>query len=178
MSLPYWGHGAAGVGTAAVRVHRLVGDELLEEAARIIADSAFCKWTILPNQIDGLAGIGEFMIDMFMSTREHKYLERAQEIAETILWYVIERPDGITFPGRWLNRISLDYATGSAGIGMFLLRLLNPGPRYIVDLARALGGATGGAPPAIQATSAPIPNITANRTLAGIIRVDQTLRSR
>jgi tRNA A-37 threonylcarbamoyl transferase component Bud32 len=41
---------------------------------------------------------------------------------------------GTPFPGRWLTRVSNDYATGAAGIGLFFERLLRPGPRRFVDL--------------------------------------------
>ncbi len=134
LSLPYWGHGAAGVGTAAIRFHHALGDDRYAEAARSIADSAFCKWTILPSQVEGVSGIAEFMLDMFDFTGEQEYRDRAATIADTILWYAIERPNGIVFPGRWLSRVSTDFATGSAGIGLFLLRLVRRGPRFLVDM--------------------------------------------
>ncbi|MFD8889512.1 hypothetical protein ACFVZ8_01955 [Streptomyces sp. NPDC059558] len=42
--------------------------------------------------------------------------------------------NGIAFPGRWLNRIAHDHAPGSAGIGLFLSRLVSPGERAFADL--------------------------------------------
>ncbi|WP_159061892.1 hypothetical protein [Streptomyces sp. WM6368] len=40
----------------------------------------------------------------------------------------------ISSASRTLNRIAHDHATGSAGIGLFLSRLVSPGERAFVDL--------------------------------------------
>jgi len=135
LSLPYWGHGSAGVGLVAARFHQALGDPRWLEVAERVAELAFVKWSILPSLVDGLSGIGEFMLDMHLLTGDEVHLERAHQIADTVLWYALERPEGTAFPGRWLNRISNDWATGSAGIGLFFDRLLNPRPHFIADLA-------------------------------------------
>ena len=44
--------------------------------------------------------------------------------------FAIERPTGIAFPGENLLRISTDFATGSAGIGLFLDRLVKQGSEF------------------------------------------------
>ncbi|MFE9479562.1 lanthionine synthetase C family protein [Streptomyces spororaveus] len=133
---PYWIHGGAGVGSVLVRFHDLLGIERYGDLARRVADDTFVKYTYSPGLFEGMAGIGEFMLDMYSSTGERAYRDRARDIAGTILWFRVENEDGIAFPGRWLNRIAHDYATGSAGIGMFLSRLVTPGRRAFVDLGR------------------------------------------
>jgi len=134
LSLPYFAHGSAGVGTTALRLWLAAGDEALGHAAAMIADVAYCKWTVLPSAVDGLAGLGEYMLDMHLATGRDEYVTRAREIAETLLWYGIERPGGLAFPGRWLNRVSTDYAYGAAGVGLFFHRLVHGGGRMLVDL--------------------------------------------
>ncbi|MFF0750952.1 lanthionine synthetase C family protein [Streptomyces sp. NPDC004267] len=146
---PYWIHGSAGIGSVLVRFHRLLGIERYGELARRVADDTYVTYAYAPGLFEGLAGIGEFMLDMYRGTGEEEYRDRAAAIARTVLWFRIESAGttektekpakagdgaGIAFPGRWLNRIAHDYATGSAGIGMFLSRLVDPGPRLLVDL--------------------------------------------
>lgn len=75
------------------------------------------------------------MLDVYRSTGDEEYWNKACDIAETILWFRVEDDGGIAFPGRWLNRITHDYATGSAGIGMFLSRLVEPRARDFADLS-------------------------------------------
>ncbi|MET9600388.1 lanthionine synthetase C family protein [Streptomyces sp. NPDC006459] len=131
---PYWIHGGAGVGSVLIRFHDLLGIERYGDLARRVADDTFVKYSYSPGLFEGLAGIGEFMLDMYSVTGGREYRDRARDIAETILWFRVENEDGIAFPGRWLNRIAHDYATGSAGIGLFLSRLVSPGERAFVDL--------------------------------------------
>ncbi|MFC8276747.1 lanthionine synthetase C family protein [Streptomyces sp. NPDC057271] len=131
---PYWIHGGAGVGSVLVRFHRLLGDERYGELARRVADDTFVTYSYAPGLFEGLAGIGEFMLDMYRCTGDEEYRDRAYAVARTVLWFRVEEEGQIAFPGRWLNRIAHDYATGSAGIGMFLSRLVAPGERAFVDL--------------------------------------------
>ncbi|MFB6576033.1 lanthionine synthetase C family protein [Streptomyces sp. NPDC056402] len=133
---PYWIHGGAGVGSVLIRFHDLLGIERYGDLARRVADDTFVKYSYSPGLFEGLAGIGEFMLDMYSFTGEREYRDRARDIAGTILWFRVENEDGVAFPGRWLNRIAHDYATGSAGIGMFFSRLVSPGERPFVDLGR------------------------------------------
>ncbi len=134
MILPYWMHGSAGVGSALIRISRLLDIERYEELAIRIAEENYVKYTFVPGQFEGLAGIAEFMLDISYITGNQKFRQYALDMADTMLWFKIERESGIAFPGRWLSRISHDYATGSAGIGTFFRRLIHPGPRILVDL--------------------------------------------
>ncbi|MCX5176139.1 lanthionine synthetase C family protein [Streptomyces virginiae] len=131
---PYWIQGAAGVGSVLVRFHQLLGIDRYGDLARRVADDTFVKYAYNPGLFEGLAGIGEFMLDMYRCSGDQDYWNKACDIAETILWFRVEDDDGTAFPGRWLNRITHDYATGSAGIGMFLSRLVEPRERDFVDL--------------------------------------------
>jgi lantibiotic modifying enzyme len=131
---PYWIHGSAGVGSVLIRFAHLLRIDRYEALARRIAEDTFVKYASVPNLFEGLTGIGELMLDLFSFTGDEAYRHNAFDIADTILWFKIEKPDGVTFPGQWLMRISNDYATGAAGIGLFFARLLRPGGRRLVDL--------------------------------------------
>jgi hypothetical protein len=73
------------------------------------------------------------MIDLYYFTVDEIYINYAFKVAESVLLYQIKRPEGIAFPGEDLVRICTDYGTGSAGIGMFLLRLLEPNGRLFYE---------------------------------------------
>ncbi len=141
---PYWIHGSAGIGSALIRFSRLLGIKRYETLAHQVAEDTFVKYSYIPSLFEGLAGIGEFMLDMFLFTGDEAYRHHAFDIAETILWFKIDKPEGVAYPGRWLTRISTDYATGSAGIGLYFTRLLRPRPHLFIDLdLEALPGSRG-----------------------------------
>jgi hypothetical protein len=70
---------------------------------------------------------------MHLFTKDPQYLRDAQRVAAGIKLFRIDTPAGIMFPGESLLRASLDYGTGSAGIGLYLHRLEKPGPRLFFD---------------------------------------------
>lgn len=134
---PYWAHGGAGIGSAVIRLYHVLREPDYLRMAEKVAAASYSKFAVEPGQFQGLAGIGEFMLDMYLETGNDLYRSQSLEIADTILSYRIAKPEGLAFPGRLLLRISTDYAFGSAGVGLFLSRLLNRGPRVLYDLAVA-----------------------------------------
>ncbi len=131
---PYWIHGNSGIGSILFRFYEVLGDEKYLKLAEQIAQDTFVKYSFNPGLFEGLAGIGEFMYDSFVYTKNESFLNKAFDIAETLLWFKIEKPSGIAYPGRWLTKISTDYGTGSAGIGLFFHRILNHDKRLFIDL--------------------------------------------
>jgi hypothetical protein len=121
------------VGSALIRFHALLGDARYKDLAERAARAAAMKYTVFPSQFVGLSGVGEFLIDMYCYTGEEKYLDDAYRVAEGVRLFQIQRPEGIAFPGEELLRICTDFGTGSAGVGMFLLRLLRPGGRLFYE---------------------------------------------
>jgi hypothetical protein len=140
--LPYWGSGAAGIGGVALRLFLLLGDQRYLRIAETIADASALTWTIQPGLVSGLSGIGEFMLDCYLCTGKREYLEKCHQIARTLLLYRIPRPEGFGYPDRWLARISNDVVAGSAGVGLFLQRLLRPAANPFIDLVSATGPAS------------------------------------
>jgi len=119
----YWRYGSAGIGTALLRYHAVFGDENYRLALDKIFIDADRKYTTLPGRFVGLAGIGDFLMDAWAFTGEPKYLESAKNIAQAVMMFSVPR-HGIAFPGDFLSRLCCDYGTGSAGIGLFLNRLV------------------------------------------------------
>jgi hypothetical protein len=147
--IPYWLHGSAGVASVLTRFCALLGEpEYGALAARCAAYAHASKFAFQPTQFEGLAGLGEAALDLFVLIGEERFLRTAYGLAESILLYGVERAEGLAFPGRALLRLSTDYGTGSAGIGLFLHRLLHPGPRRFHDLAAPAAAAARQAEPA------------------------------
>ena len=120
----YWEDGSAGVGTALVRYAAVTGDtELLWWLDHLVSDASR-KYTAFPQLFRGLAGLGNFLLDAWYQTGEERHLLSAWEAAEGALLFRIDSEDGIAFPGEQTRRESADFATGGAGVALFLDRLL------------------------------------------------------
>jgi serine/threonine protein kinase len=138
---PYWRFGSAGIGMTVVRYARLLGTDGYNQILEKIFTDTDRKYVVLPGRFIGLAGIGDFMLDMHEFTGEAKYLESAMKAAEGIKQFQVERRQGIAFPGDMLSRLCCDYGTGSAGIGLFFNRLLRrQGSDFMPDSLLEQGG--------------------------------------
>lgn len=130
----YWGQGTAGIGSALVAHLRAAHDADLMALLGPMTEETTRKYTAFPQLFSGGAGLGNFLLDAFEVTADDEYLLRAWHVAEGILLCKIEREEGIVFPGEQARRESADYATGSAGICLFLDRLLKsekaPSPNF------------------------------------------------
>ena len=133
MEVPYWRFGSAGIGSVMIRFYSILGESRYLKLAEKTARHAATKYALFPGQFLGLSGIGEFFIDLYNFTGQEKYLNDAFKVAEGVLLYQVKRPEGLAWPGEELLRICTDYGTGSAGIGMFLNRLVNPAGRWFYE---------------------------------------------
>jgi len=120
----YWRGGSAGIGSVALRFYEELGEERYMQAARRVARHLRSKYSISPTNFCGMAGIGHFFLDMHKVTADEGDLEEARRFVDRIMLFAIERPSGIVFPGEEVLRISTDYGTGSAGIGIFIHRTI------------------------------------------------------
>ncbi|HEX8539351.1 MAG TPA: lanthionine synthetase C family protein, partial [Cystobacter sp.] len=124
---PYWALGAAGLGSLALRFHAVLGEPRYLQAARRIAEGLRGRYSVFPSHFYGMAGLGHFFVDLHPHTGEPEDRAEALRFAERVLLFALERPTGWVTPGEGLLRISTDYATGSAGVGVLLHRLLRGG---------------------------------------------------
>jgi hypothetical protein len=130
---PHTRYGTAGLGTAAIRLFAATGKQKFRKIADLCAHTVSSRYTNKLWQDYGLAGFGEFLLDMFYFLREDNYLNNAFHIAEGILPYRIQRPEGTVFAGTEMLRICCDWGCGAAGIASFLHRLLHPNtPRLML----------------------------------------------
>lgn len=132
---PYWRYGSVGVGTAVLRYFVVTRREKYKGVLDDIIVDADRKYAIFPSLFFGLAGLGEFFLDLARydpKNESHKHC--ARKAAAGVLLFKLSRETGIAFPGEQLMRISCDYATGSAGIMLFLHRLMHLGqPSFLLD---------------------------------------------
>lgn len=123
---PHMRFGTVGVGTASIRAWASTRDPRYLEWAVECASCVAKRYTNKIWHDYGTSGYGEFLLDMFRFTGEQQYLTTAWYHAERLIAGRIERDEGTAFLGRDLLRLSCDYSMGSAGVGMFLRRLLEP----------------------------------------------------
>jgi hypothetical protein len=116
-----------------LRAYALTGDRELRDWAERCAASVAERFT---NKIwldFGLAGYGELLLDCHTFLGDEKYWNAAFHLAEALLLHRIPREEGYAFAGQDHYRICCDYGWGSAGIGMFFQRLLEPStPRLLM----------------------------------------------
>ncbi|HEY0515126.1 MAG TPA: class III lanthionine synthetase LanKC [Thermoanaerobaculia bacterium] len=133
---PYWRWGSAGIGMTLLRYRQALGDSIAETS--LLPDlfiDVDRKYTIFPGRFFGLAGLGEFHLDLAELGEDRELaLTAARRALAGILLFQLPRPGGLAFPGDSLARISCDFGTGSAGIALFVHRLLKGGrPAFMLD---------------------------------------------
>ncbi|QSQ27056.1 class III lanthionine synthetase LanKC [Pyxidicoccus parkwayensis] len=131
---PYWLRGGAGVASALIRFFEVLKEERYLSLAHRAARGCAVFFSAAPHLFEGLASMGETLLDMYRVTGEPRYLEQARRKATQALLFRIDKPQGVAFPGRYLQRISHDYGLGGAGIGLFLHRVATRGPRRFHDI--------------------------------------------
>lgn len=151
---PYWMSGTAGVAGAALRFAAAHPDEDLLDFVDDAVIDAGRKYAFMPGYLSGLAGMGDFLLDVHAYTGRPDALEGARSTAAGLALFAREEGEHLLFPGSQLLRHSADFATGSAGIAMFLHRLraveslADPGPVQLLPeslLQPSLHGTSSGA---------------------------------
>lgn len=124
---PYMRIGNIGVGMVALRFFLQLKEPSYLNWAERIADSIKSQYTSQTGMFLGMSGIGTYFLDLFRATGKKTYLLEAEGFARKTLLYRVPIGDGIAFPGENLIRLTNDYGTGSAGVGLFLHRLKHKG---------------------------------------------------
>ncbi|WP_214409101.1 class IV lanthionine synthetase LanL [Sphaerisporangium fuscum] len=128
--LPHWCNGSSGVGTFLVRLHAADGDRRFRDAAhgaalavhgnRLVSGTAACH---------GLAGDGQFLLDMADLLGEPAYREQAEELAGALWAHATLRDGLLVVPDENQAEVTVGWNTGLAGVLDFLHRLRHGGPR-------------------------------------------------
>lgn len=127
---PYLGHGSAGVATVALRYYLITHNPdylaLVEKSKGAVTQ----KYTIGPALFSGLSGLGNYMLDAAQLLGDNSYRDLAYRLLEGLKLFALERNGGITFPLWTPTKICSDYAAGSAGIALFVHRLVTDGSNF------------------------------------------------
>jgi hypothetical protein len=128
--------GLAGIGASLARAARDLGDDdhlgLARSAAVACQEMAPRMYAL--TQCCGLAGIGEFFLDLAQVTGDQADLRRADRVADLILARAGGSVGAPVFPDTSLHESSGGWSTATAGVTSFLRRLRSPGsPRMWLD---------------------------------------------
>ena len=120
-----WSHGAPGIGLPFLRAAEAFKDARWLNAATMAGEATYAYGDFRHNatQCTGLAGGGDFLLELWKVTGQAKWLERANEFGEKVLAYRDNLPEGAAWPTDEPGLHSADFMYGAAGIGHFLLRL-------------------------------------------------------
>jgi hypothetical protein len=123
-SVPYLRHGTAGIASVLARFLACTGDAIYRDALLDCEGDLLRRHAISPGLFDGLAGIGETLLDLarYVPERAAIYRDAALRVAHGIEPFLIQRDDGLAVPGTELLRISCDLATGGVGVASFFDR--------------------------------------------------------
>jgi lantibiotic modifying enzyme len=124
-----WSHGAPGIGLAFLRAAEIFDEPRLTHAATMAGEATYNygDFRINPTQCVGLAGSGDFLLELWCVTRERRWLDRAFEFGEKVLAYRATLPEGDAWPTDEPGLYSADFMYGGSGTGHFLLRLETEG---------------------------------------------------
>ncbi|GGT26012.1 hypothetical protein GCM10010176_083310 [Nonomuraea spiralis] len=128
--MAHWCSGSSGVGTFLVRLHSATGEPAFLEAAKAAAvavrSSRLSSGTAACH---GLAGDGQFLLDMADLLGDGDYRAHAAELAACLEARAVLRDGLLVVPDENGGTVSFGWNTGLAGVLDFLLRLRHGGPR-------------------------------------------------
>lgn len=133
--MAHWCSGSSGVGTFLIRLWQATGADqyrkLAEGAARAVRSA---RWHMSTSHCHGLAGDGQFLLDLADLLGETRYHIGAEELAACLEVRAVYRDGQLVVPDSSGDEVSASYGAGLAGVLSFLLRLRHGGPRpWMVD---------------------------------------------
>jgi serine/threonine protein kinase len=149
-TMPYLDVGSVGIGLVLDEYLARRHDDELAQASRGAVDAAQAEMYILPGLFSGRAGILLYLAGRSPAPARDPQVARQ---VRGLAWHALPYADGLAFPGTGLLRLSMDLATGTAGVLLALGAALHDRPVHAPLLGPAALGA--GAPPAGTQTPAP-----------------------
>jgi hypothetical protein len=126
----HWCSGASGIGTFLVRLCQATGADWARELALRCAATVLAeRWRSSPAACHGLAGDGDFLLDLAETLDAPELRGRAEDLLESAYLRHAMRADRLVFPDETMLGDTVDYGTGLCGVLAFLLRLRYGGAR-------------------------------------------------
>jgi hypothetical protein len=131
-TMPYYGVGSAGIGLALDEYLSYRHDDQFAEALPGIELTCRSPMFVLPGLFIGRAGIV-----LYLGGRSPSPLTDplVTDQIRYLAWHVLPYADGLAFPGVGLLRLSMDLATGTAGVLLALGSVLHDQPVHLPLLA-------------------------------------------
>jgi serine/threonine protein kinase len=127
-AMPFWCHGATGVGRFFLHLAQAKAfpgaGQIVTQAARSASSGA--RWAG-PTQCHGLAGNIEFLLDVYQFTGDGSYLADARHLARLLETFSREGDGMLVWPSDSPEVVTPDYMIGYSGVAICLLRLGAPG---------------------------------------------------
>jgi hypothetical protein len=114
-SLPYLAQGSVGIGLVLRRYLAHHDDDELREAAEAVRRACLSVLYVQAGLFNGRAGIVTFLSDGRLGPEGSADPEVDAQIAR-LGWHAFDHAGGVAFAGDQLRRLSMDLATGSAGV--------------------------------------------------------------
>jgi hypothetical protein len=131
-SMPYLAAGGVGVGMALDEYLTYREDEQFAEASAAISRTALARFYVQSGLFGGRAGMLLYLAGRSADRRSDPGI-RAQ--LRNLSWHALAYKDGIAFPGDQLLRLSMDLATGTAGVLVGVGSVLHDSPVHLPLLA-------------------------------------------
>ncbi len=119
-----WEHGAAGIGGVLARYYAVLGCESDQTTLRAMVKQTIEWESPDPGYFLGLAGSGQFFLDLAILCGSREAERRAIRIGHAIASYAVRTPAGVVFASESHPDIDCGFGTGGAGVALFLHRLL------------------------------------------------------
>ncbi|MFF7866165.1 class III lanthionine synthetase LanKC [Streptomyces qaidamensis] len=134
-SLPYLAEGSAGVAMVLDLLRRHRDDDRLQTAAAGALISSSSQFYVQSGLFNGRAGIISHLAAVSPERTPSKDPLVAAQI-DALSWHALEYQGHLAFPGEQLLRLSMDLATGSAGVLLALGSALHTEPVHLPFLGR------------------------------------------
>ncbi|MBO1418126.1 class IV lanthionine synthetase LanL, partial [Streptomyces sp. FH025] len=132
--LAHWCNGSSGAGAFLLRLWRATGDATALDLARAAGRAVLAgRWHAGVSACHGLAGDGEYLLDLAEALNEPEFRTGAEELGNLIATRAALRDGLLVLPDETGTGCAAAYGTGTAGPLAFLLRLRHGGPRLWLD---------------------------------------------
>lgn len=130
----YWCNGSSGVATTLIRMYQVTRDTRCRDLAGLAANAVHHhRWESYLCQCHGLAGDGEFLLDLHDATGDAAYREMAEDLADVLFTHRVYKDDRVVFADDTGMMISSDFGVGTSGIAAFFHRLARPRRRLFMN---------------------------------------------
>ncbi|MEV7599211.1 class IV lanthionine synthetase LanL [Kitasatospora sp. NPDC089797] len=145
--LPHWCSGSSGAGSFLLRLWRATGDTAALALARAAGRAVLAgRWHSGVSACHGLAGDGEYLLDLAEATEDQEFRIGAEELGRLITTRAALRDGLLVLPDETGTGCAAAYGTGTAGPLAFLLRLRHGGPRLWLPPVAPVGPVSPAAP--------------------------------